>query len=61
MNNGLKRLISKHVGISRAAQDSEYDVTLATENPINDGNELDLKVEAIKNHNVISNKKNGST
>jgi hypothetical protein len=42
LNNGLKRLVSKYVCIGRAAQDREYNITLADENPVNDGNELDF-------------------
>jgi hypothetical protein len=42
LNNGLKRLVSKHVLIGRVAKDSKYNVTLADENPVNDGNDLDF-------------------
>ena len=42
LNNGLKRLVGKHVLIGRVAQDGEYTVTLADENPINDANYFDF-------------------
>jgi hypothetical protein len=46
LNNGLKRLIKKHVCNGRVVQDSEYNVAIANENPVYDGNELDLKVKS---------------
>ena len=42
INNGLKRLVSKHVFIARAAQDGEYTITLGDENSATHGNGLDF-------------------